>query len=358
MIDDVLTVAELAAAADETLSGALTGSQRRLAFDEGFAPQAWQSVVTSGWASVLLDRRHGGLGLGTSALGALFACAGRHLLPGPLLASTVAAPLLINETDVLAAGPTGLDGLLFAWADPEDHGAPADEITISGGTVDGRVELVHHGARADMLLVVGTDGSDLRVALVPVDATGVTIQAMPSLDTAAGYASVDLVGAEAAAIAGDSALVDRIRRTARLMISFQLAGLARHLLDESVAFALQRHQFGRPIGSFQAIKHLLADMCVDVIAAEALCRSAALEVDAGETLPDPTLPAKACAAATARSVGEGALQVHGGIAFTREYDLHRWFLHALSLQDLYGAERTLVTTIGTGLLDIGAGGWQ
>ena len=143
------------------------------------------------------------------------------------------------------------------------------------------------------------------------------------------------------------ALVERLRGCLRLMIAAELAGLARHLLEVSVRYAGVREQFGRPIGSFQPVQEILVDMAVQLLGMEALTAECAVGTE-----PDPAdaVTAKGLASEVARQVGESALQVHGGIAFTREFNDNRWFLRILTLQGMYGDQATSYRSIGRALL--------
>lgn len=356
--------AEFARAADDLLRGVMSRESVRADIDRsGWSSFAWDAVVGAGWSSVLLDERHGGLGLGVPELSGIFVAAGGHLLPGPLLDHAVVAPLLANwasgpAVQRLLAAAEGQRSLSFL--DIDARGGPrAKAPRFEHGRVHGQVDLVAFGSRSDDLAIVVEDG-DGRPGVVMVDArgAGVEITEEPSFDPLTRYSTVRLDGAPGEPIldrpSPDDGTIEQrlasLRATLRLMVACELSGIARAMLDQSVDYALVRQQFGKPIGSFQAIQHLLADMCASVLCLEATCEMDVIDAADG---PDEEivagLHAKALASATGRTVAEGALQVHGGIGFTIECDLHRWVQHALALQGVYGDQHELARILGQGL---------
>ena len=219
----------------------------------------------------------------------------------------------------------------------------------------GTVELVRFGAQADALVLAADGGSgEPAVVVLPAGDPAVRVEEVPSSDPAARYARVTVAGRSVtpgevvATGAAAAALMTRIRAWMRLLTACELAGIARRVLADSVAYAKQREQFGRPIGSFQALKHILATMAQLSLSLDAVSEAAVADggTQDGAELELTALAAKAAAAQSARQVCEDGLQVHGGIGFTTEYDLH-WFLRrALALRSWYGDERELAGLIG------------
>ena len=238
-----------------------------------------------------------------------------------------------------------------------DPAASGDEgALLADGSLTGRACLVRHGSIADGFVVIARDpAGGAVVAFVDAQAPGVTAAPRDSFDSASVVADVQF---DRVAVPYDfvipvpPAVIDRLRGVLRLMIAAELTGLARHLLDASVGYAKIREQFGRPIGSFQAVQQILAEMAVQVLGAEAFTAECAVQCDMDRAEPDPadTIALKGFASQVARQVGESALQVHGGIAFTEEFDDNRWFLRALTLQGLYGDEASSFYEIGRTLL--------
>jgi alkylation response protein AidB-like acyl-CoA dehydrogenase len=215
---------------------------------------------------------------------------------------------------------------------------------------------VRHGSIADGFVVIARDpAGGAAVVFVDAQAPGVTAVPRDSFDSASVPADVRF---DRVAVPGDLVIpapgivIDRLRAVLRLMTAAELTGLARHLLDASVGYAKIREQFGRPIGSFQAIQQILAEMAAQVLGAEAFTAECAAqcELDQAESGLVDTIALKGFASQVARQVGQSALQVHGGIAYTEEFDDNRWFLRALTLQGLYGDETASFCEVGGTLL--------
>jgi alkylation response protein AidB-like acyl-CoA dehydrogenase len=247
----------------------------------------------------------------------------------------------------------------MALVDPETTSRPAHlPPTFARGRLSGQMNAVRYGDIADELVVVAEDDGDIAVLIVAGSHPGVRRQPQKSFDPITSFSRVEfddlpsstlevaLRGTEAAKWA------ESMRAGIRMMVAHELAGGCREMLDRSVTYAKERHQFGKPIGTFQAIQHLLADTCAAVVTLEAACEAAG-RAAAGdpEGVTEQAMLLKALAAAISRQVGESALQVHGGIAFTLQFPLHRWFQHALSLQGHYGDERELAAVLGKQLLE-------
>jgi alkylation response protein AidB-like acyl-CoA dehydrogenase len=334
---------------------------RHAAHNAGWSEELWTATASAGWFDVLLSEEHGGLDLGSEAAAALFTLLGRYLVPGPYLDHLVVIPALYRYAsrhvrDRFDLARTGSQ--LIVLADPAACGrsAATDVPMLVGEDLTGTVPLVRFGATASGFVVIARTGAN-RGAVVFVDgaAPGVTTAPRQSFDPVSAQADLRLdhvrVSGDAVLLPSDevmtNATVRRLRTTLRLMIAAELAGLARYLLDSSVAYAKLRKQFGRPIGSFQAVQQILGEMAVLVHGAEAYSAEFAARPD-----PDPaeTAALKGFASRTARQVGESALQVHGGIAFTEELELNRWFLRALTLQGLYGDDIESFHETGNALL--------
>jgi hypothetical protein len=212
---------------------------------------------------VLATEDDDGLGLGLSELGPIFQAAGRHLLGGPLLEHAVIAPLVGSAANAgLAAHLRELrrgSGLL-AWA-PE--GPP-----LTGSRLDGPAGNVRFADRATVVAVSVRSG---QVAVVPADRDGVRIVARESLDPVVSYGCVTF---DAVGVAPDEVVsVAGLEDAGRLMVACELSGIAQHALALATEYTKQREQFGRPIGSFQAVAHLLAEMARTSYGLESLCPS-------------------------------------------------------------------------------------
>lgn len=318
----------------------------------------WKTTAAAGWFDTLLPEKHGGLGLGVDTAAKLFELIGRWLIAGPYLDHLVVVPTVYpympaSARVVLDRARGGDEVVVLA-----DLAATADlaqGIQLSGTTLTGRVNLVRYGEVATAFLVVTTDANSAGLALVETSLPGVSINPRRSFDAVSPVADVCFDGvtvpddAIVSTPAGGAAtaLIERVRTRARLMLAAELSGLCRHLLGASTSYALDRRQFGRPIGSFPPVQQILADMATQLAGLEAFVAD-----HAAHTEPDPldALLLKGLASQIARRVGEAALQVHGGIAFTEEFHDNRWFLRILSLQATYGDQASNFVEAGRTLL--------
>jgi alkylation response protein AidB-like acyl-CoA dehydrogenase len=354
--------ADVSRAADELFRRELARpSVRQAAHDAGWSEELWTATASAGWFDVLLGEEHGGLDLGSGAAAALFTLLGRYLVPGPYLDHVVVIPALYrfalgHVRDRFDLARTGRQ--LIVLADPAacGRGAGTDIPVLAGEDLTGTIPLVRFGAAARGFVVIARTGLHPdSVVFVDAAAQGVTTVPRPSFDLVSAQADLHLDHVRAS---GDAVLlrsdeittnetVRRLRTTLRLMIASELAGLARKLLDSSADYARLREQFGRPIGAFQAVQQILGEMAVLVHGAEAFSSEFAARPEAD---PVETVALKGFASRAARQVGESALQVHGGIAFTKELELNRWFLRVLTLQGLYGDDIESFRETGNALL--------
>ncbi|NMH95939.1 acyl-CoA dehydrogenase family protein [Pseudonocardia acidicola] len=311
-----------------------------------------------GWADLSRPEADGGLGVPLAQLRGLAELVGERLVPGPLVEQLV-LPACLGL--VRGNGRRNGDFRAQALADPGVTLGWRGEIggfSLTGDRLTGTLELVRHAAQAEALVLVAEGpGGPVLVAL-PAGDPALTITSLRSDDPAAHYARVTVAdravapGEVLATGAGAAALLVRIRAWLRLFTACELAGVARRVLADSVAYAGQREQFGRPIGAFQAVKHLLAGMAQASLSLDALCAAAADDAAEAEARGDLAAleahgwAAKAFAARSARAVAEDGLQVHGGIGFTTEYDLHHYLRRALALRSWYGDERELTPLLG------------
>jgi alkylation response protein AidB-like acyl-CoA dehydrogenase len=255
----------------------------------------WADLGSMGVFSLRVPEADGGVGLGWAEAAIVFEELGRAAVPGPLLATHLAAGIVDG-----AATGEAVVGVLDAAAVPP-------------------VALEHPGG-LDAVLVVGDDG--VALAEPPAGARPVDRPLDPLTPVAA------LEALPEGAPLGGADLAVRTRRTAALLAAAQQVGLGQAAVDLGAAYARERTQFGRPIGSFQAVKHLLADAHVDIDVARAAVHAAAVELD--EAGGDLGVPARTCGIDAARVVASRAaarataacVQVHGGMGYTWEVDAH------------------------------------
>jgi alkylation response protein AidB-like acyl-CoA dehydrogenase len=331
---------------------------RELRGDEaGFEPDYWRQGAELGWTSLLVPEELGGgsvSGSGPSDLALVAHAFGVHVAPGPLLPCNVVAATLARsgsaqqQSEILPALIAGEQ--IATWADTELP--PHDRL----GTVTLRAEPdgesyvltgvkspVEAGAQADHLLVTANADAGLTQFLVPADASGVSITPLRSVDLVRRYARIEfdqvridaraLVGAPGAAAAD----VEQQIRLAGVIQSAEMTGAADSAFDITLDWAFSRYSFGRPLASYQEIKHRFADMKMWLEASHGLADSAARHVSRDDE--DSAIAASAAKAYAGQHLAEliqDCVQLHGGIGVTYEHDLHL-FLRRVTVDRLtYG----------------------
>ncbi len=308
---------------------------RELAESEnGFEQSDWAEMAELGWPGLALPERYGGQGLGIVDLVVLFEEMGYALAPSPLLSSTVAGlALATNGTEEqkerwlrpLAAGEVRGTLALFDAGSPAAIGGFEMEAKADGDGIvlDGEKVLVMDAASADFFLVATADG---RRHLVERGADGISVTAEPSIDLTRRLYAVRFdgvrVGSEATLEGSQENYLPVLWRAA-VTIAAESTGLAQRTLEMAVEYAKDRRQFGRPIGSYQAVSHRCAQMLLETENARSAVYGAAWAADAEpESLPLAASMAKAYASDAGWRVPDASIQVHGGIGFTWEHDLH------------------------------------
>ncbi len=289
----------------------------------GFDDRLWEAMIDQGWTAIAVPRTQGGLGLGTVEIAVLLEQVGAHLAPVPLTQQLLGLA-------VLADSPWG-SKLISGEATAAAARTPLRRHP--DGSVSGRLEPVIYGARADVLVAPCAD------ELVAVDLSAVERTPERAMDQTRELAWITLDHASAQTVGDTAALNDHLNRGA-LYHSAEMLGGANAAMNLAVEYAKHREQFGRPIGSFQAVKHLCADMLVDVEGMRSAVYHAAWAVGAGDPdAPVAAATAKIWCSDAARRVSESALQVHGGIGFTWESDVHLYLKRAQLDQTAFGDAR-------------------
>jgi alkylation response protein AidB-like acyl-CoA dehydrogenase len=290
----------------------------------------WPSLVEFGALSVGTDE-----GLGTVELCLIARALGAHLAPVPYLGSAAvrfaAAPL---------ADELGEAAVALAVLEPGSSWSAAPEGTrleAGGHAVTGRKVAVEHADAVARLAVVAAAPEGPALAIVDATGPGVAVVGQPAFDPTAPVHAVELAGAPVVAepLGGDA--VRRLATIGALLAAAEAAGAAGRMLDDACRYAAERRQFGRAIGSFQALRHLLADMYVRQASSwsSVLYAAAALDEDAGEA-PRTVSIAKAYVSRAAREVAHGAMQVFGGIAVTAEHPAHRFLRRIVVRERQFG----------------------
>ncbi|NBE84057.1 acyl-CoA dehydrogenase family protein [Micromonospora rubida] len=314
----------------------------RLDGDEPYDPVLWARLTGQlGVAGLPVPEEHGGAGAGFREVAVVLEELGRAVAPVPFLGSAVVATralLACGEVDLLGQLATGRHtaALAVPFATAPDARPYAVEVA-PGPALAGTVTGVADALPADLLLVPAGDG------LHAVDARGPGVRMTPvvSLDPTRPLCDIVFSGAPARRIAAGAAasraVGEALTAGAALLASEQV-GVAQWCLDTTVGHVRNRHQFGRPIGSFQALKHRLADVWVELSQARAVARYAADCLAAGD--PDTALAAalaQAHCAAVAVSAAETCVQLHGGLGFTWEHPAHLYLKRAKAGTIAFGA---------------------
>jgi alkylation response protein AidB-like acyl-CoA dehydrogenase len=306
---------------------------------------------------MLVDEGHGGGSVTDQPLVDLAALAeelGRQLYPGPVLPTNVVADAIgragSEDQRGQHLGPIAGGDSVATWCLSGDGttevGAVEVRLTPSGtGTVrlDGVARFVHDAHVSDLLLVTVVGDAGLSLVIVPADTAGLSCRLLRTIDLTRRFAEVRFDGVEVdtATIVGEPGgagpLVERALQVATVLQSAEAVGAAEQLFERTVQYAKDRVQFGRTIGGFQSVKHRLADLLVQLEAARAAARYAALAV--ADDRPDRD-EAVAVAGSFVRDacayIGGEALQIHGGIGFTWDHDVHLFVRRAKADQALYG----------------------
>ena len=330
-----------------------------MASQTGIDRDAWsQACDELGLAGVRIPEQYGGAGFAYVELGIAVEEMGRHLFCAPFFSSVVLAAeaILAAATEpfrelLLPSIASGSATATLALAEVDgvwDPAAVAMTATCAGdgARLSGTKHFVLDGATADIVLVVareaGSMGRDgLSLYLVDATSDGLQRRALEVIDPTRRLAVLEFndVRAECISTPGDvgAALCSAVDR-ATIMLANEIVGGCQVMLDTAVEYAKLRMQFGRPIGSFQAVKHKLADMLLDVEHAKSAAYYAAAAIDAGDTgIPALAALAKATAADAYMRVAADCIQLHGGIGFTWDNDTHLWFKRAKSSEMLFGS---------------------
>ena len=315
---------------------------------QGYDQRLWTLLCEQvGVAALAVPEEYGGAGFSLFETHLVLEELGAALTPSPLLGSGIlAAGTLLRSghrslcEELLPGIAEGTTVAALAW----DSGWPVTAqgwtgVVADGSTLSGTARLVLDGDTADVLLVVARAGSGLSLFRVDPEQDGVRRTATPAMDQTLRLATVELDGAQGDLGAdGVEAWLPAIRDVASVAATALQVGALQRCLDMSVAYSLERVQFGRPIGSFQALKHRMADMLVDVETSRSASWAAAwsASVHAPDLVEKAALAKAWCSEALTRVANE-MVQIHGGIAITWEHDAHLYLKRAHALSHLFGS---------------------
>jgi alkylation response protein AidB-like acyl-CoA dehydrogenase len=305
---------------------------------EGAAPydrDLWRGIAEMGWLGAAIPESHGGVGLGYEGLCVIAEALGRAIAPVPVLSSIylAAEAILLAGSDAQKARwlPRLADGsAIGALALAEGAGNPDPRrivANVEGGVLSGTKLPVLDGDIAHLAVIAARDGEGaLSLFLVDLEGAGVTRQPLKTVDPSRGQARLvfDRAAAEPLGPSGAGwAVLRRVLDRAAVLIAFEQVGGAEAALEMAKTYAIERHAFGRPIGSFQAIKHKLADVYIatELARSNAYYGCWALATDAA-ALPVAAAAARVAATEAYFLAAKENIQTHGGMGFTWEFDCH------------------------------------
>ena len=316
---------------------------------DGVDVSVWrQAGEQLGLQGIAVPEEYGGAGFSFAEQAIVLEELGAALYGGPYLASAVLAATALLTSPDQDARKTYLPGIasgatIATLAFTEEDGSwdpdavrvaasPSQDSSAGGWQLDGRKTFVLDGHTANLILVVARTGDSLSLFAVPADANGLTRTALPTLDQTRKLARLDFAAVPATLIGsvGDgTAVLSRTLDVAAIAQAAEQLGGAQRALDMAVEYAKVRHQFGRPIGRLQAIKHRCADLLLEVESLRSAVQYAAAAVaeDSAE-VPVVASLVKAYASDVYFHVAAENIQIHGGIGFTWEHDAHLYFKRA------------------------------
>lgn len=344
--------AELRTAVRELLGDKCTEDdvRRVMTSDDGFDRDLWRQLAEQGVLGMLVDDRLGGLGFGALELEAVAEETGAALLPAPFISSAVLTVALVQAAgsdddkqrllpglaNGTAIGTVAITGRSGSWtAEGVDVEAAAD------GTLTGAAHYVTWGQVADVVLVVARTADGIGVFEVAPDADGFSRTAVTVFDPTVRLSTFTFAGTPARRLgtAGWDAVQEALDYAVIASAGEQVGG-ARRIFDMTVDYLKTRVQFGRQIGSFQALKHMAADLLIEVENATSAAQHAAAEKSTGSEMSDGAVALAGFACAEAyETITMNAIQMHGGIGFTWEHPAHLFLRRARTGLQLFGGPR-------------------
>lgn len=327
--------------------------------ETGFSADTWNEMAGMGWPAIVIPEAYGGLGFGYTGLGIVLQESGRTLTPSPLLGTAMMAVALLlrygseaQRADLLPAIAAG-EHIVGIGLEEQGQHAPHRVATLAresgdGFVVTGTKRFVFDGMVADtFILSARTQGTEAEEAgislfLVPADSPGLKVTRRGALDIQVlADVTLDAVKLPASALLGTLhqgfTAVEEALDVGRIGQSAELLGVMREAFDRTLVYLKERKQFGLPIGGFQALQHRAAVLFGEIEMCKSLVLHAAQELDAGsEGLAERASRCKAKVAETAMKVCEEAIQMHGGIGMTDDFDIGFFYKRARILEAQFG----------------------
>jgi len=340
---------------------ALSRNRSVLESDSKIDKELWEKIIELGWTGIRIPEEYGGLGLGHLELCVIAEELGRVLAPVPFSSSVY----LFTETIINFANddikqnilPKLVSGeIVGTLAVTEELMAPTKEnISLScvNGVINGKKIAVPDAEVATHAVVVAKTNNGISLQLVNLASDGVSIEHQENIDESRGHFSINFKDVESKVIGDDINGWDLFESTinqAAVLFSYEQIGGSQASLDMAINYAQERYAFGRPIGSFQAIKHKLADMYIALTLAKSNCYYAAWALSTNSAdLPTASATARVSSTKAFQLCSKENIQTHGGNGFTWEYDCHMFYrrskLLSLNIGSLSNWKEKLVTSL-------------
>jgi alkylation response protein AidB-like acyl-CoA dehydrogenase len=317
-----------------------------------YSERLWEKLVEQGWTGLIFSEDDGGLGLGMVEMAVAFEEMGRALVPGAFLSTTALAGSLVQALgagekrqkllEAISGGSAKSTLALLEQTARWDLDAVALRATETAGALklNGKKLFVSDAEVADFILVAARIGSELAVLVVDKNAQGLGVTPMPAIDATRNLSEVSFNDTEAELLArGDAArqALEHALDVATLALAAEMVGGMHWVMDASVEYAKTRKQFGKPIGQFQAVQHHCANMLLMTESARSAVYYAAWVMsNAPELAPLAVSMAKTYASDAYREVGNLGIQVHGGIGFTWDENIHFYYKRAKASELMFG----------------------
>ncbi len=321
-----------------------------MATDDGYPRELYDHIAKLGWCGLIVPEKFGGAGLGMLDMAMILEEGGYAAMPGPFLFSSVLAASALKLS--------GSEQLKAKWLTALAEGKAIGTVAVveSAGSIDSRdikaiatksgagwhlsgaKMFVPYAGVADFIVVAAKHDSDIFLFVVDAKAPGVTIRSLKNLDLTRRVSSVELKGAPAERLHGGTGLFAKLIDVAAVAVAADSLGGTERALEMAVDYSKVREQFGKPIGSFQALKHAAAEIVADLEPARAMLWYAAYAHDIGAA--DASRAAAMAKARLCDIYSRGtdrAVLMHGGIGFTWEHDMHLWFKRARFNESYFGS---------------------
>lgn len=322
--------------------------------ESGFDAELWEKMSQLGLTGILIDPEHQGIGGSIVEVEALMEHAGEHLYCGPFISTCVIAPTILSAchddnfvsaylkgitegTTIFSVAGCGEGG---DWSQPPEVEAEKNE---EGWHLTGTAGFVSHSAVANHCLVYANTDSGTEVFLADMNDSGIDVWLHKTNDATLRLSSLTFNQVKAHRLAGvGEDVIERALRNALVALAGEQVGSARRIFEITIDYLKTRHQFGQPIGSFQALKHIAADLLVELEPASSAARHAARSIatDGDDQQLMAYLAGFTCAD-NFRKISADAIQLHGGIAYTVEHPAHLYWRRAQTGQWLFCSSDSL-----------------